>query len=170
MKLKHDLSLSRPISIIQSDETGARTVSLNRVQCLSISPNLLKLAACFASSNYIVLYDLIENEEKDKFALKSSGKSATGGASAVGGRKSFVVTGMAFSADSEKLAIGQSDCVIFVYRIGQTWTEKKSIVNKFNLTSPVATLSWLPQGIVFSSIDGRVCLFCVLIPLSVNKS
>lgn len=37
------------------------------------------------------------------------------------GKQSYVVTAMAFSPDSTKIAIGQSDCVIFVYRIGEDW-------------------------------------------------
>lgn len=37
------------------------------------------------------------------------------------GKQSYVVTAMAFSPDSTKIAVGQSDCVIFVYRIGEDW-------------------------------------------------
>lgn len=37
------------------------------------------------------------------------------------GKQSYVVTAMAFSPDSTKIAIGQSDNVIFVYRIGEDW-------------------------------------------------
>lgn len=37
------------------------------------------------------------------------------------GRKSYVVKGMAFSPDSTKIAVGQSDNIIFVYKIGEEW-------------------------------------------------
>lgn len=37
------------------------------------------------------------------------------------GRKSYVVKGMAFSPDSTKLAIGQTDNIVYVYRIGEEW-------------------------------------------------
>jgi intraflagellar transport protein 172 len=38
---------------------------------------------------------------------------------------------MAFSPDSQKLAIAQSDNIVFVYKLGSDWGEKKSICNKF---------------------------------------
>lgn len=37
------------------------------------------------------------------------------------GKKSYVVKGLAFSPDGTKLAIGQSDNIIFVYKIGEDW-------------------------------------------------
>lgn len=37
------------------------------------------------------------------------------------GKQSYVVNDMAFSPDSTKIAIGQSDNIIFVYRIGEDW-------------------------------------------------
>jgi len=37
------------------------------------------------------------------------------------GKESYVVKDMAFSPDSTKIAIGQSDNIIFVYRIGEEW-------------------------------------------------
>ena len=174
MKLKHEASLAQPSSLINSsslsDQSAAAvTISLNTVSCLAISPNLLKLAAVFSSANHIVLYDLAANEERDKFALKSSAKSAASSAVDKNARKSFTVTGIDFSADSERLAIGQSDCVIYVYRIGQGWKEKKSIVNRFNLSSPVAALRWLPLGILFATVDGRVSFLFFWLLISSRK-
>jgi len=37
------------------------------------------------------------------------------------GRRSYVVKGMAFSPDSTKIAIGQTDNIVYVYRIGEEW-------------------------------------------------
>ena len=37
------------------------------------------------------------------------------------GKKSYIVKGIAFSPDSTKLAIGQSDKIIFVYKMGDGW-------------------------------------------------
>ena len=37
------------------------------------------------------------------------------------GRKSYMVKGMAFSPDSTKIAIGQTDNIIYVYKIGEDW-------------------------------------------------
>jgi WD40 repeat protein len=44
--------------------------------------------------------------------------------------QNYVVRGMAFSPDSSKLAIGQSDNIVFVYKVGSEWGDKKSICNK----------------------------------------
>ena len=38
---------------------------------------------------------------------------------------------MAFSPDSSRLAIAQSDNIVFVYKLGLEWGDKKSICNKF---------------------------------------
>ena len=37
------------------------------------------------------------------------------------GKNSYIVKGMAFSPDSTKIAIGQSDNIVFVYKIGEDW-------------------------------------------------
>ena len=37
------------------------------------------------------------------------------------GKKSYQVKAIAFSPDSTKIAIGQTDNIIFVYKIGETW-------------------------------------------------
>lgn len=37
------------------------------------------------------------------------------------GRKSYVVKGLAFSPDSTKLAVGQSDNIIYIYKLGEDW-------------------------------------------------
>lgn len=38
------------------------------------------------------------------------------------GKKCYQVTALAFSPDSTKIAVGQSDNIIFVYRIGEAWS------------------------------------------------
>lgn len=37
------------------------------------------------------------------------------------GKKSYMVKGIAFSPDSSKLAVGQTDDIVFVYKIGEDW-------------------------------------------------
>lgn len=56
----------------------------------------------------------------------------------------YVVRGMAFSPDSTKLAVAQSDNIVFVYRLGAEWGEKKSICNKFQARSAARFLTLLP--------------------------
>lgn len=68
---------------------------------------------------------------------------------------------MAFSPQSDKLAIAQSDNMVFVYKIGVDWGEKKSICNKFQHSSSITTLIW-PVGhaneIVYGLAEGQVKL------------
>ena len=37
------------------------------------------------------------------------------------GKKSYTVKGLAFSSDSSKVAVGQTDNIIYVYKIGEDW-------------------------------------------------
>ena len=55
------------------------------------------------------------------------------------GPKNYTVVGMAFSPDSGKLAVAQSDNIVFVYKLGVDWHDKKVQPNshkKANLLSP----------------------------------
>ncbi len=66
---------------------------------------------------------------------------------------------MQFSPDSTKLAIAQSDNIVFVYKLGVDWGEKKSICNKFHQSSPITCLTWpLAQmnEVVFGLAEGKV--------------
>ena len=66
---------------------------------------------------------------------------------------------MAFSPDSTKLAVAQSDNIVFVYRLGLEWGEKKSICNKFQQSASITAMVW-PNGrdqeLVFATADGKV--------------
>ncbi|KAI1289152.1 Intraflagellar transport protein -like protein [Halotydeus destructor] len=147
MKIKHERNLLLP----EVDN------SISKIECGAWSANGTKFAICTASNNQVVLFNGSTHEKKEKFALKATGKNFS--------KKSFVVKGIAFSPDSTKLAIGQTDCVIYVYRLGDDWGDKKSIVSKFTLQSPLTSLYWLESGIVFSTADGKV----KLIQTSSNK-
>ncbi|KAJ8965104.1 hypothetical protein NQ317_005365, partial [Molorchus minor] len=51
----------------------------------------------------------------------------------------------------------QSDCIVYVYKIGEKWGEKKAICNKFPQTSPVTCVIWLLTGpIICGLVDGKV--------------
>ena len=54
--------------------------------------------------------------------------------------------GLEFSPDSTRLAVGQTDNIVFVYKVGEDWGEKKVICNKFVQTSAVTCLCWPVQG------------------------
>lgn len=66
---------------------------------------------------------------------------------------------MAFSPQSDKLAIAQSDNMVFVYKIGNDWGEKKSICNKFQHPSSTTSLIWpvkRPNELLFGIAEGQV--------------
>ena len=37
------------------------------------------------------------------------------------GKKGYIVKGLAFSPDGTKIAVGQTDNILFVYKIGEDW-------------------------------------------------
>ena len=112
------------------------------------SPNSKRMAAV-TTDRVVQLFD-DNGDKRDKFSTKPSNPD---------GPKNFVVRGMAFSPDSTKLAIAQSDNIVFVYKLGVEWGDKKSICNKFLQHHPVAALAW-PQErhneVVFALTDGKV--------------
>jgi len=87
-----------------------------KVSAASWSPNNLKLAVCTAD-RVVLLFDET-GEKRDKFSTKPADPKY--------GKKSYVVRGLEFSPDSTKLAVGQTDNIVFVYRLGEDWGEKKA--------------------------------------------
>ena len=66
---------------------------------------------------------------------------------------------MALSPLSDKIAIAQSDSIVYVYKIGSEWGEKKSICNKFPHTSPVNCLTWPVQrqnDLIYALAEGKL--------------
>ncbi|KAJ3273642.1 hypothetical protein HDV01_004251 [Terramyces sp. JEL0728] len=122
--------------------------SPNRVTALAWSPNNQKLAVVTADRT-IQLFDET-GERKDRFATKPADSKNI---------RSYFVCGLAFSPDSTKLAVAQSDCVVYVYKLGLDWGEKKSICNKFIQTADITCLTWPREqhnAIVFGLSDGKV--------------
>ena len=90
-----------------------------------------------------------DGNRKDKFPTKPCDK----------GPKNYIVRAMAFSPNSDKLAIAQTDNMVFVYKLGTEWGEKKSICNKFQHSSPVTCLVWpekRPNEIYYGLAEGKV--------------
>ncbi|XP_023121303.2 intraflagellar transport protein 172 homolog [Amphiprion ocellaris] len=137
MQLKHLKTLLTP-------QEGAA-----KVTCMAWAPNNNKFAVCTVD-RVVLLYDE-QGERRDKFSTKPLDSKY--------GKQSYVVNDMAFSPDSTKIAIGQSDNIIFVYRIGEDWGDKKAICNKFVQTSAVTCLLWPAENaIVYGLVDGKVRL------------
>ncbi|XP_026197771.1 intraflagellar transport protein 172 homolog [Anabas testudineus] len=137
MQLKHLKTLLTP-------QEGAA-----KVTCMAWAPNNTKFAVCTVD-RVVLLYDE-QGERRDKFSTKPLDSKY--------GKQSYVVNDMVFSPDSTKIAIGQSDNIIFVYRIGEDWGDKKAICNKFVQTSSVTCLLWPAEhAIVYGLVDGKVRL------------
>lgn len=115
--------------------------------CMAWSPNNLKFAVCTVD-RVVLLYDE-QGERRDKFSTKPLDSKY--------GKQSYIVNDMVFSPDSTKIAIAQSDNIIFVYRIGVDWGDKKVICNKFVQTSAVTRLLWpIDNTVVYGLVDGKV--------------
>ncbi|KAM5126276.1 intraflagellar transport protein 172 homolog [Mantella aurantiaca] len=137
MQLKHMKTLLTP-------QEGAA-----KVTCMAWSHGNGRFAVCTVD-RVILLYDE-QGERRDKFSTKPADSKY--------GKKSYMVKGLAFSPDSTKIAIGQTDNIIYVYKIGEEWGDKKVICNKFIQTSAVTCLLWpLENTIVFGLAEGKVRL------------
>lgn len=79
------------------------------------APNNQKLAVA-TCDRQVLLFDE-EGKKRDKFSTKPHDPEA--------GKKSYLITGVAFSPDSTKIAVAQSDCIVYVYKIGENWGDKK---------------------------------------------
>ena len=136
MKLKHFQSLTTP-------SEGPQT----KVTAICWSPNGKKLAVCTADRVVLMFDD--EGNRKDRFATKPAEK----------GPKNYIVRAMAFSPQSDRLAVAQTDNMVFVYKLGSEWGEKKSICNKFQHSSAITSLVWplkRSNELVYGLAEGKV--------------
>jgi intraflagellar transport protein 172 len=118
--------------------------------CFCRSPNHYRLAVA-TTDRYITLYDE-DGVQRDKFPTKPADK-------ALPTAKNYAIRGMEWSQDSEKLAVAQSDNIVFIYKVGKTWADKKTICNKYPQAHPVTCLTWpagRPTEIVFGCADGKM--------------
>ncbi|XP_072947774.1 intraflagellar transport protein 172 homolog [Epargyreus clarus] len=113
---------------------------------MSWSPNNVKLAVA-TCERLVLLFDS-EGVRRDKFSTKPADPAA--------GKKSYVITGLAFSENSELLGVAQSDNMVFVYRVGADWSGKKVICNKFPLTGAPMKLLPTENGFFTGTSDGKI--------------
>ncbi|GMR33862.1 hypothetical protein PMAYCL1PPCAC_04057, partial [Pristionchus mayeri] len=117
------------------------------VRAIAAAPNMKKLAAVVEDRS-IVLFDE-KGTQRDRFATKPIDAKYS--------KRSYLVLSLAFSPDSSSLAVGQSDNVVFVYKIGADWNEKKVITNKLVQTAAVTALAWpFDDKILIGLIDGKM--------------
>lgn len=120
---------------------------IHRITSMAYSPNNAKFAV--ATPDRVVMLFNEAGERKDKFTTKPSDPSA--------GKASYSISGLAFSLDSTRLAVAQSDNIVFVYKLGESWNEKKVICNKFPQSSSVTSMIWLTNGTIVAGLDdGKV--------------
>lgn len=96
----------------------------------------------------IVLFD-DAFERRDKFSTKPNDPA--------NGKASYAIRAVAFSPDSTRLAVAQSDNIVYVYKLGTDWHEKKIICNKFPMGASVTSMIWLAMGPIVAGLeDGKV--------------
>ncbi|OQS01442.1 intraflagellar transport protein [Achlya hypogyna] len=140
------------------------TEGMCKVTAIAWSPNNRRLAVVTVE-RVVHMFDAATGERKDKFSTKPAEKARSPPprplSHATHGDKNYTVRGLAFSPDSSKLAVAQSDNIVFIYKLGLEWGDKKSICNKFMQASSVTSMIWPaahPNEIVFGLADGKVKL------------
>ena len=120
---------------------------MQKISAVAWSSNGQKLAVSTAD-RVVHLYD-DSGERKDKFPTRPAEKN----------QSSYVVRALAFSPDCTKIAIAQSDSIVFVYKLGTEWGERKSICNKYQQSAAVTCLTWptsKSNDIIFGLADGKI--------------
>ena len=173
MKLTHTQSIVNPETVTEQVISIAHPHQ-SKVTALSYSPDSERLAVATAD-RVISLYDNLGNCV-DKFHTKPNNS----------GPKDYIIRSIHFGPDVDKpkLAIAQSDAIVFVYKwktserpqmkskvssennhqfsrfvASSKWDGKKSICNKFIDESAVVSLLWSnrdPFLIVYGTMEGKV--------------
>uniref|UniRef100_A0A915DAP6 Uncharacterized protein n=1 Tax=Ditylenchus dipsaci TaxID=166011 RepID=A0A915DAP6_9BILA len=110
MKLKY---LS---TLIDSTSNDLVTQSISTI---GYSPNGKKLAIGSCDRQIVLLDEKFQR--RDKFATKPVDSKF--------GKKSYVLKCLVFSPDSTKLAVGQTDNIVFVYRLGNSCPSRRSFAS-----------------------------------------
>ena len=137
MSYKHLKNLSEPID------------GMKKLMSIAWSETKIAVATTEESKKLrIWLFDDKFNK-KDSFPIKSSIKNYG----------SYLVTKIIFNKDASKIVVAQSDNVTFVYSIGIQFGEKKTICNKFELTSGAVDLAWLSNDdseVLIATQEGKI--------------
>lgn len=116
---------------------------INKITALAFSPDNTRLAAV-GSDRVVSLFD-DSGARRDKFPTKPADPA----------QKLYTVRALVWAPDSTRIAVAQSDNIVFVYKLAG---DKKSICNKFAVTSPVTCMAWSAHqdDVVFGLADGKV--------------
>jgi intraflagellar transport protein 172 len=124
---------------------------MKKIFGISWSPNLQRIAVAHVDERRMVRISLYDEtcKKREMFSTKAANKNS----------KSYIVKEIAFSPDSTKLAVCQTDCIIFVYNLGRNWGDKKVICNKFEQNFPVTSMIWPNKKVnelFFGVADGKI--------------
>ena len=124
---------------------------MKKIFGISWSPNLQRIAVAHVDDRRMVRISLYDEtcKKREMFSTKAANKNS----------KSYIVKEIAFSPDSTKLAVCQTDCIIFIYNLGINWGDKKVICNKFEQNFPVTAMIWpnkKTSELFFGVADGKV--------------
>ena len=139
MNFKHSKNLQESID------------GMKKIFGISWSPNLQRIAVAHVDERRMVRISLYDEtgKKREMFSTKAANKNS----------KSYIVKEIAFSPDSTKLAVCQTDCIIFIYNLGRNWGDKKVICNKFEQNFPVTAMIWPNKKVnelYFGVADGKV--------------
>ncbi|VDO84116.1 unnamed protein product [Haemonchus placei] len=119
----------------------------NKICSLACTPNGVKLAVV-GNDRLITLIDE-KGDVRDRFSSKSLDSKY--------GKKSYVIKSVCFSPDSTRLAVAQTDNVVYVYKVGESWTEKKVIVNKLPQSAATTVVQWpFDDKLLIGLRDGKL--------------
>lgn len=119
---------------------------LNSIHGICWSANNMRIAAA-TNDNKILLFDENGNK-KESFSTKPRMQG-----------KPYKIRSICFSPDSVLLAIAQSDNIIFVYKLGEHWGDKKTICNKLEQSASVTCMVWSKKKVselFFGCEDGKI--------------
>ena len=124
---------------------------MKKIFGISWSPNLQRIAVAHVDERRMVRISLYDEtcKKREVFSTKAANKNS----------KSYIVKEIAFSPDSTKLAVCQTDCIIFIYNLGRNWGDKKVICNKFEQNFPVTAMIWPNKKVnelFFGVADGKI--------------
>ncbi|KHJ86303.1 hypothetical protein OESDEN_13951 [Oesophagostomum dentatum] len=96
-------------------ETMETAEGSNKICSLACTPNGVKLAVV-GRDRIITLIDE-KGELRDRFSSKPLDNKAC----YLYGKRSYIIKWVCFAPDSSRLALAQSDNVVYVYKTGETW-------------------------------------------------
>lgn len=116
---------------------------LQKICGIDWSQNNMKLAIASGDKN-IYLFDE-EGNYKESFSTNSS---------------NYEIKQILFNPSSDKLAVSQSDDIVYIYYMGLNWGEPKNIINKYEIIENNCII-WSktnPKEIIFGSSNGKILI------------